>query len=84
MARAKHVSNRPTLPEPAADLLCAQGVDDGGLANIRVANKANADVLLVSAQAGKLAQQAQQAALAKRVGDASVKRQARVLPAQVP
>ena len=65
-------------------LLGPEGVDDGRLADIGVAHKAHTDVLLVSAHAGQLAQQAQQAALAKGVGDASMEGQARVLTTQVP
>ena len=66
------------------NLLGPEGVDDRRFADIGVAHKADADVLLVSAHAGKLAQQAQQAALAERVGDAGVEGQARVLTTQVP
>lgn len=66
------------------NLLGPEGVDDGRFANIGVAHKANTDVLFVSAHAGKLAQQAQQAALAKGVGDAGMEGQARVLTTQIP
>ena len=57
------------------NLLGAEGVDDGGLAHVGVADETNGDVLLVRAQARQLAQQAQQAALAEGVGDGSVEGQ---------
>ncbi|KAA6418490.1 MAG: hypothetical protein FRX49_11546 [Trebouxia sp. A1-2] len=73
-----------SLPElPTTNLLGPEGVDDGRFANIGVAHKANTDVLFVSAHAGKLAQQAQQAALAKGVGDAGMEGQARPITHQV-
>ena len=67
---------------PTDHLFGAQRVDDGRLADIGVADKANGDVLLIGAQAGQLAQQREQAALAKGVGDAGVKGESWVLLAQ--
>lgn len=51
------------------DLFGSESIDDGGFANVWVADKPNRNKLLVRAQPRKLAQQAEQAALAKRVGD---------------
>jgi len=62
-----------------ADLLLLQGVDDGALSDVRVANQTNADLLLITVQLSELTQQLNQGSLAERVGDAGVESQGWVL-----
>ena len=62
-----------------ADFFRAQRVDDRGLADVWVADKADRDVLLVRAQAGELPEQAQERPFAERVGDRGVEGQRRVV-----
>jgi len=67
-------TQRPT-PEtqhkhtPPPHLLCPQRVDDGALAHVGVPDEPHADGLLVGPQPRQLAQQGEQGALAKGVGD---------------
>lgn len=55
-----------------ADFLVAEGVDDGGFASVRVPNKADRYLLAVGVEAGELAEELDEGALAEGVGNGRV------------
>lgn len=62
-----------------ADLLVTESVDDGGFAGVGVADEADRNLLTVGVEAGELAEELDEGALAKGVGDGGMECEGRVI-----